>query len=139
MKPKVFNRNYEEWKKYWIQKEYSFRAGNGPDSTYAMYGWENISDHVKNFDREQYKGQEGRKFSTPKRKNFTVNFNSETSAYVKWEQYNQVAKENIYYRSQESRLMEKEGGKWKIVNVLAFWDRSEPVDSISVQKSLKNQ
>ncbi len=133
-----FNRDYDQWEKYWIKKEYSFRAGNGPDSTYAMYGWENISNHIKNYDQDTYKDKEGSKYTSPKRENFTIRFNSEHSAYAKWDQYNRLTTQDIYYKSEESRLLEKEGDKWKIVNVLAFWDRSKPVDSLTVQRGFKD-
>ena len=133
-----FNRDYDEWKSYWIKEDYSFRAGNGPDSTYAMYGWENISDHIKNYDQDLYKGKKGSKYTSPKWENFTIKFNSENSAYAKWEQYNRLSTQDIYYKSEESRLMGKEGDEWKIVNVLAFWDKNKPVDSLVVQNDLKD-
>lgn len=132
-----FSRDYDQWKTYWIKKDYSFRAGNGPDSTYAMYGWKNIVDHIENYDKEVHKDKEGVKFTSPKRENLTIKFNSNRSAYAKWEQYNRVASQDIYYKSEESRLLEKEGDNWKIVNVLSFWDTSKPVDSLTVQNSFK--
>jgi len=133
-----FNRDYDQWAKYWIKKEYSFRAGNGPDSTYAMYGWKSISYHIKNYDQETYKDKKGGKYKSTKRENFIIRFNSENSAYAKWEQYNRLTTQDIYYKSEESRLLEKEDDEWKIVNVLAFWDRSKPVDSLTVQQGLKD-
>lgn len=132
-----FNRDYENWESYWIKKEYSMRAGNGPDSTYAMYGWNNISEYIENYDEDLYKNNEGSKYSSPKRENFEIKFNSNSSAYAKWKQYNLVTNQDMYYLSEESRLLEKEENGWKIVNVLSFWDTTKPVDSLAVLNSFK--
>lgn len=133
-----FERDYEEWSQYWMKVESAFRAGNGPDSTYVLYGWENISDYIENYDETLYEDEEGSKYSTPKRDDFDITFNSENSARVEWEQYNRVAAQDQYYSSRESRLMQKEDGKWKIINVISFWDRTKPVDSLEYQKILKD-
>jgi len=133
-----FERDYEEWSKYWIKEENAFRAGNGPDSTYVLYGWKNISNYVNKYDENLYNKNDDSKYSNPKRKNFEIKFNSAHSAYVKWDQYNFVRNENKYYLSKESRLMQKEEDQWKIINVIAFWDRIKPINPFEIESQFKD-
>lgn len=133
-----FERDYDEWSTYWIKEENAFRAGNGPDSTYVLYGWENISDYVENYDDSFYAENEKPKYSNPKRKKFDIKFNSDRSAYVKWNQYNLVEEENKYYLSRESRLMQKEDDQWKIINVISFWDRTTPINPFEIESQFKD-
>ena len=124
-----FERDYEQWKNYWVKEDYSFRAGNGPDTTYAMYGWQNILDHIENYDQDSYEGSEDLRYATSDRENFKIEFNSETSATAKWEQYN-LTKDSVYFLSRESRLLTKKGDAWKMVSVMAFWEKDNPIESL---------
>jgi len=44
-----------------------------------------------------------------------------------WDQYNIDKDLKKYFHSKDTRIMEKIDGKWKIVNVTAFWDYKNPI------------
>ena len=51
-----------------------------------------------------------------------VKFFNAGLSYLSWNQYNINPEMNMYTPSLETRLMEKIGGVWKIVNVTSYWD-----------------
>ena len=52
--------------------------------------------------------------------------------YLTWDQYNINPEMKAYTHSLETRLMEKMGTTWKIVNVTSYWDYVNlvPLDSL---------
>ena len=56
------------------------------------------------------------------RRNMQYKFYSDDMAYLTWDQYQIHEDGTKYQHSKEIRLMEKQGGKWKIAFVAAFWD-----------------
>lgn len=122
-----FDRNYECWKKCWLHEDYALQAWNGSDGTYyAAVGWDEINNGGKAYIEAAIKNtpEEQSKNSHPivKRENIQVKFYNENLAFLTWKQYNSNRTNEFFQVSQDTRLMEKREGKWKIVYVSGFWD-----------------
>lgn len=118
-----FERDYECWKEYWIQEDYAFQAWNNADGTFdAAVGWDKIHDQGKSYIDNVPEGKTKTSHPIVKRGDIQFKFYGDNLAYLIWQQYNSDRKNEYYSVSQETRLMEKQDGKWKIVNVTAFWD-----------------
>ncbi|MEJ0103231.1 MAG: hypothetical protein WDO19_12030 [Bacteroidota bacterium] len=98
----------------------------------AAIGWDKINAQGKNWIEKYYAN--GKHIIHPfvKKEKPQAKFFNETTAYLTWKQYNADEERKTFKVSQESRLMEKKSGGWKIVNVSAFWNAKSkiPVDSI---------
>ncbi len=118
-----FKRDYDCWKETYAQTEYAFQAWNNPDSTFeAKVGWKEIDEKSGQYIKTSPKPEGGSVYPKVERRNMVVKFFGENVAYLIWDQYNFDAKSNKYYHSKDTRIMEKIDGKWRIVNVSAFWD-----------------
>jgi hypothetical protein len=122
-----FERNYECWKGCWIDEDYAFLAWNGSDGTYyAALGWDEINNGGKAYIDAAIKnnpeGQSVTSHPIVKRENIQFKFYNEKLAFLVWKQYNSNRTNDFFQVSQDTRLMEKRDGQWKIVNVSAYWD-----------------
>lgn len=130
-----FDGNYECWAKHWSHENYAIQAWNNSDGTAdAAVGWEKINSQGKDWIEKYYKNGENIIHPVVKREKPLVKFFNEKTAYLLWKQYNADKEKTIYRISQETRLMEKDGEGWKIVNVSAFWDTQSkiPFDSLKI-------
>lgn len=130
-----FKGDYECWASNWSHADYAMQAWNHEDGTYgAAIGWDSINAQGKGWIEKYYKNGEVVIHPVVKKEKPLVKFFNETTAYLLWKQYNADEKNEHYKISQESRIMEKEGDAWKIVNVSAFWDAKTkiPVDSLKL-------
>lgn len=118
-----FERNYECWKEQWIHEDYALQIWNNSDGTFsAGVGWDKINEQGKEYTTHTLDGQKKITHPQVKRDNIIFKFYGNNVAYLIWKQYNSDEKKAYYLVSQETRLMEKVDGKWKIVHVSAFWD-----------------
>ena len=128
-----FDGNYEDWAKGWSHESYAMQAWNNEDGTYdAAVGWDKINAQGKNWIEKYYANGKNVIHPFVKKEKPQVKFFNENTAYLIWKQYNADEEKKVFKVSQESRLMEKKSGEWKIVNVSAFWNAKSkiPVDSI---------
>ncbi len=124
-----FARDYECWKKHWVNEDYAFQAWNNDDGTYdAKVGWSEIDRRTGNYIKD-HPVTLGGTLGHPnvERLNLRKRFYGDQVAHLTWEQYNSDDTEETYQISQEVRLMEKVAGEWKIVTVAAFWDYKNKV------------
>ena len=119
-----YKRDYIGWKKYFVDGNYAFQGWNNGDGTFdASVGWpeidKRISDYIKNHPLAT-----GQSTSHPRveRRNMVIKFLSEDLAYLVWDQYNGDQENKFFTLSKDQRIMKKENGKWKIVNITAFWN-----------------
>jgi len=105
----AFSRDYELWKKHWIQdEEISKTYINFADSTHSeSIGWTAISGFVKTFIEEHPTPE-----PVPKLLNDIDVRLYEFGAWVSYEQ-----QDSIRGLKRETRLMEKENGVWKIAGM----------------------
>lgn len=120
-----FARDYDCWQDKFTHSDYSYQAWSNSDGTFdASVGWDNIEKNLGKYIKENPSEEEDAGSSHPviKRKNVMVKFYGDTAAHLTWDQYNSSRDQSYFLHSKEVRLMEKEDGQWKIVNVSAFWD-----------------
>ena len=125
--------DYECWKATYAQTEYAFQAWNNPDGTFdAKVGWKAIDEKAGQYIKTSPKPEGGGVNPKVERRNMIVKFFSEKLAYLIFDQYFLDGNLNKYYHSKDTRIMEKIDGKWRIVNVTAFWDSKNlvSVDSL---------
>ncbi|MFY0591014.1 nuclear transport factor 2 family protein [Roseivirga sp.] len=105
----AFNRNYELWKSYWVQKAYVTKTYiNFSDSTSTeTLGWEKVDDFVRVYIEEHPEPEPLPKSITDIEVRL---YNS--GAFVNYE-VNDIGKR----KKRETRLMEKENGQWKIAGM----------------------
>jgi hypothetical protein len=119
-----YRRDYASWKKFWVSGDYAFQGWNNGDGTFdASVGWtaidKRIADYIKNHPLAQ-----GQTTSHPRveRRNMVIQFLSDDLAYLVWDQYNGDMENKFFTLSKDQRIMKKENGGWKIVNITSFWD-----------------
>lgn len=119
-----YKRDYLAWKKYFVEDNYAFQGWNNGDGTFdASVGWPDIdnriSDYIKNHPLAK-----GQSTSHPRveRRNMVIKFLSDDIAYLVWDQYNGDQENKFFTLSKDQRIMKKENGNWKIVNMTSFWD-----------------
>ncbi|HMR83790.1 MAG TPA: hypothetical protein PKE30_11690 [Niabella sp.] len=121
-----YKRDYESWKKHYAQTAYAFQAWNNHDGTVdAKTGWPAVDSGIGNYIKANPVAPGGSSHPEVLRKNIITKFYADTVAYLLWDQYNSVKDSAMF--SKEVRLMEKQNGEWKIVNVSAFWDYSKMI------------
>ncbi len=128
-----YKRDYVSWKKYFIQKDYAFQAWNNSDGSFdASIGWANVDGRIGKYIKDNPVSPGKSMHSKVEKRNLVVHFFSENLAYLSWDQYNSDQNMEIFTPSKEQRIMEKESGEWKIVNVSAYWDYKTriPADSL---------
>lgn len=131
-----FKRDYNCWQDQFTHSEYSYQAWSNADGTFdASVGWDNINKNLGKFIKENPAEPEKEGSSHPiiKRKNMRFKFYGNNASHVTWDQYNSDREQKYFLHSKEVRLMEKgNDGKWRIVNVSAFWNYKNkiPTDQI---------
>ena len=115
-------RNYDCWKSHWMQEEYACLTYNNEDGTYkSELGWNKINKYVGTLIKTKPIKGGVPNYPVTNRKDMEVKFFGEKAAYLTWEQ-SQANQNEFIVNSQETRVMEKINGKWKIVNASIFWD-----------------
>ncbi len=133
-----FGGDYECWADTWVHEKYSMQAWNNAEGSYdAVIGWKAIDKQGSYWIKEYYGDGSTVRYPSVKREKPIVKFFNENTAYLIWVQYNADAHHNYFQKSNESRILEKHDGKWKIVNVTAFWDNNTniPMDSLTVEQA----
>lgn len=128
-----YKRDYEGWKKNYIQSDYAFQAWNNNDGTFdAKVGWTEVDEKIGNYIRNNPVAQGSASHPKVERRNMVWKFYNQDVVFMIWDQYNSDQQIKMYTHSKETRLMEKQNGVWKIVSVTAFWDYKNtiPVDSL---------
>lgn len=130
-----FKRNYECWENYWVQKPYTFQAWNNSDGTYdSKVGWKTVSEGVKKYLAENPIKEGEAENRLVKRNNIQVNFYNPNLAYLIWEQINQTRDGKSCRKSQETRIMEKIDGNWRIAHISSFWDYNAEIPLEELKK-----
>lgn len=129
-----FDGDYDGYAKNWIHTDLAMSAWNNRDGSATVNnGWEKISAEGKKW-TEYYRQQEKVTYPDFKRKNLKYRFLTEKIAYLNWDQY-VLNKERTHYEvCNDTRLMEKIQGDWRISNMISLWN-TEPkvhVDSLQI-------
>ena len=128
-----FARDYEAWKKCFLQKDYAFQGWNNKDGSFdASVGWNNIDTRIGDYIKANPLQQVASSHPEVLRKNMTVHFFSDKLAYLVWDQYNSDTEKKSFYHSREQRIMEKQDGAWKILNVTSFWNNTNMIAADSI-------
>ncbi len=130
-----FDGNYDCWNKHWSHEKYAMQAWNNDDGTFdAAVGWEKINKQGKEWIEKYYKSGKNIVHPVVKKEKPIIKFFGENVAYLIWKQYNANKDNTFYIISEESRIMEKQNGEWKIVNVTALWNAKSkvPIDSLKI-------
>lgn len=123
-----YQRDYACWKETWAQTAYVFQAWNNADGTYdSSVGWQQVDERIGKFIRENPVQGGGSSHPKVERRNMVFKFYGDNAVYMTWDQYNSDREVKNYKLSKEVRLLEKQNGRWKIVNVSAFWDYKNTV------------
>jgi hypothetical protein len=128
-----FARDYECWKAHYAHVDYAFQAWNKMDGTFnAQVGWTAINNSAGQYIKDNPVEAGGSSHPKVERRNMKVKYFTNSLAYLTWDQYNSNPEMKAYTRSLETRLMEKIGTTWKIVNVTSYWDYVNlvPLDSL---------
>ena len=128
-----YARDYECWKAHFAHVDYAFQAWNKADGTFsANVSWTALDKVAGQYIKDNPVPPGGSSHPRVERRNMKIKFFTNTLAYLSWDQYNINPEMNAYTQSLETRLMEKMGGVWKIVNVTSYWDYVNliPVDSL---------
>lgn len=129
-----YKRDYESWKNFYIHADYAFQAWNNGDGTIdAKTGWAAVDSGIGNYIKTHSVGTGSSSHPAVLRKNMITKFYADTVAYLLWDQYNSDQTAQEFQFSKEVRLMEKQNGEWKIVNVSAFWDYKNFVSAESLK------
>ena len=131
-----FNGDYNCWKENFIQADYAFQVWSDASGSFdPKIGWNEVDNKIGRYIEDNKLGQGGSNNPKVIRKGMITKFYGDNVAYLIWHQYNADKKMKHYIHSTETRLMEKQDGKWKIVNVTALWDRNQtiPVDSVKAE------
>lgn len=126
-----FKRDYESWKKFYIHSDYAFQAWSNADGTFdAKVGWPEVDEKIGNYIRSNPVPAGSASHPKVERRNMIWKFFTPEVAFMIWDQYNSDTAMKIYNHSKETRIMEKQGGSWKVVNVASFWDYKNiiPID-----------
>lgn len=128
-----YRRDYEAWKKYFIQKDYAFQAWNNGDGSFdASVGWSDIDNRIGNYIKNNPVKPGETVHPKVDRRNMVIHFFSENLAYLVWDQYNSDEEMKSFTLSKDQRIMEKENGQWKIVNVSSFWNYKNKISADSL-------
>jgi len=128
-----FKGDYDCWKENFIQTDYAFQVWSDAGGSFdPKIGWKEVDDKIGKYIKDNKIGEGGSNNPKVLREGMIVKFYGDNVAYLIWHQYNTDKSMKHYIHSTETRLMEKQDGKWKIVNVTALWDRNQtiPIDSV---------
>jgi hypothetical protein len=129
-----FARDYACWSAHFAHVEYAFQSWNRADGTYdAKVGWADIDKSAGQYIKDNPVPPGGSSHPKVEKKNVKIHFFNGTLAYLSWDQYNSNQEANAFTHSLETRIMEKFGHVWKIVNVTSYWDYVNlvPADSLN--------
>lgn len=133
-----FKRDYEGVKKYFVHSDYAFHAWNNADGTFAAtVGWPAIDEKYRNYIRQNPVPAGSSSHPKVERHNMVWKFYNSDVAFLIWDQYNSDQSSKMYNHSKETRLMEKQNGIWKIVNMTALWDYKNVITADSLKIMLK--
>ena len=128
-----FARDYTCWSAHFAHVDYAFQSWNRADGTYdAKVGWAEIDKSAGQYIKDNPVPPGGSSHPKVEKRNVKIHFFNSSLAYLSWDQYNSNTQENGYTHSLETRIMEKMGHVWKIVNVTSYWDYVNlvPADSL---------
>ncbi len=128
-----FKGDYNCWKENFVQANYAFQVWSKDGYFDPKIGWHEVDDKIGRYIEDNKVGVGGSNNPKVLRKDMIVKFFSDNVAYLIWNQYNSDKKMTHYIHSTETRIMEKQDGKWKIVNVTALWDRNQPIPIASLK------
>jgi len=135
-----YARDYEEWKKYFIHKDYAFQGWNSSDGSFdASVGWQDVDRRIGEYIRNNPVKSGETTHAKVDRKNMVIHFFSENVAYLVWDQYNSDKDMKTFTFSKDQRIMEKENGEWKIVNVTSFWNYKNKLSADSINGMNSNK
>jgi len=130
-----FARDYDCWKAHFAHVDYAFQAWNRADGTFdAKVGWPEIDSKAGQYIKDNPVPPQGSSHPDVQRRNVQVHFFNETLAYLSWDQYNFNPGTKAYTQSLETRIMEKMGQAWRIVNVTSYWDYARQISQDSLGK-----
>lgn len=128
-----YRRDYEGWKKNYVQADYAFQGWNHADGTIdAKTGWHDVDNKIGSYIRENPVPKGTTAHPKVEKRNLLVHFFSDKVAYLVWDQYNSDTTNKFYWFSKDQRIMEKISGAWKVANVSTYWDYKNtiPIDSL---------
>lgn len=128
-----FTRDYDCWKAHFAHVDYAFQAWNRADGTFdAKVGWPEIDSKAGQYIKDNPVPPKGSSHPDVQRRNVQVHFFNTTLAYLSWDQYNINPESGLYTHSLETRIMEKIGQAWRIVNVTSYWDYARQISKDSL-------
>jgi hypothetical protein len=84
-----YKRDYEGWKKSYIQSEYAFQAWNNCDGTFdAKVGWPEVDEKIGNYIRKNPVAPGSASHPKVERRNMVWKFYNQDVAFLIWDQYN---------------------------------------------------
>ncbi len=127
-----FNRDYEGWKGTRAQKSYDFQGWNNADGTFDVEnGWQQVNTGIRDYI------EQNRIPITTKpevlRRNMQCKFYGDSCAFLTWDEYTREDTSNVFYKSKDLRVMEKQSNDWKIVSVASFWDYKHKIQRESIR------
>ncbi|WP_428660576.1 hypothetical protein [Runella sp.] len=128
-----FKGDYNCWKENFVQANYAFQVWSKDGYFDPKIGWLAVDDKIGRYIEDNKPGAGGSNNPKVVRKDMIVKFFGDNVAYLIWNQYNSDKQMKNYTHSTETRIMEKQDGKWKIVNVTALWDRNQPIPIASLK------
>ena len=124
-----YKRDYDEVIKHYVHTDYAFHAWNNSDGTYnATVGWPAIDEKLKSYILNNAVKDGSSSHPKVVRRNMIFKFFSPEMAFVTWDQYNSDQSMKTYHVSKETRIMEKQNGKWKIGNMTSLWDYKNTIN-----------
>ena len=116
-----YARDYNAWKENYVQDKHVFQGWSNGNGTFdTKVGWDAVNNSIKKYIQDYPQPSHTQK--PVERRNMQYKFYNDDMAYLTWDQYQIHEDGTKYQHSKEIRLMEKQGGKWKIACVAAFWD-----------------
>jgi hypothetical protein len=118
---RFFARDFNGWAATFVQVPNAAQVWNNADGSYTYrLGWETISARIRDFMNANPAPDQ-----TPlTRENFNIRFYGD-AAFVTFDKY--MGDRKTAKPVREIRVVERQGGEWKIVCVAAFIDHLKPV------------
>jgi hypothetical protein len=119
---RFFARDYNGWAATFVQVPNATQVWNNADGTYThRLGWDTISARIREFMQKNPNPDK-----TPMwRENFLIRHYGGQAAFVTFDKY--MGDRKTAKPIREIRVVERQGGEWKIVCVAAFIDHLKPV------------
>jgi hypothetical protein len=120
---RFFARDFEGWAETFVQVPAATQVWNNNDGSYThRMGWETISARVREF----MKNNPAPDRTSMARENFNIRHYGD-AAFVTFDKY--LGDRQTVKPIREIRVVERQGGAWKIVCVAAFIDHLKPAAS----------